>query len=243
MQLSLHLCNFLDRTTTPLSAIELSLLTNSSAEVVEEELRILKQEGKAKEIKKGAWVSSSPLYSEELISAVCSKIRQILDDRNFEFMQFSRILSLLDCDAVLVEVSLQILKKQGVLKSTTRNRWALTKPKIVRTTTKEARRGYGWIRRPKEVLDALRFIPQFAVEGDNSTEPCTTARKFLHANKIQPPAIIKVTRGDANLFYWGEVGLFSFSYFEQSPLSFPEVRDFLKNGIKTTKSCAASDFE
>lgn len=223
-----HLCSVLSRTTNPLSTIELSLLTSANTAAVEQELETLKQEGKATEIKKGAWVSSSPTFSEEAIASICYRIRQILDDLDFKFVQFSRLVTLLDCDAILVEAGLQILKKQGVVKTTTRNRWALRKPQIVRTTTKKARRGQGWIRRPKEVLDALRFIPRFTIEGNEKVKPCTTAREFLRAKNIQAPAIIKIKRVDVSLFYWGKVGLFSYEHFEQSPLSFPEVKEFLQ---------------
>jgi hypothetical protein len=67
----------------------------------------------------------------------------------------------------------------------------------------------------------LSLVPSYSLKN-NGMLSITNARHFVKTNRIQPPAIISVTRNSVttDCFFWGEPGMFSLAYAEHNWFNF-----------------------
>ncbi|UFP94055.1 MULTISPECIES: DUF3155 domain-containing protein [Gloeobacter] len=73
----------------------------------------------------------------------------------------------------------------------------------------------------KRILD---LVPRFGLECCEE-KSVTAARRFIEANRIQPPAIVVVHRSERiqERYFWGFKGLFSAQYVEENHFTFPSL--------------------
>ena len=88
-----------------------------------------------------------------------------------------------------------------------------------------ARRRKRKSRRRQEGRRILENVPQFSIECGED-KPVTAARKFIHAEKIAPPALLLVKRNEhtTDRYFWAEKGLFGAQYVEENHFLFPSLK-------------------
>ncbi|MEB3272896.1 MAG: DUF3155 domain-containing protein [Prochlorothrix sp.] len=88
-----------------------------------------------------------------------------------------------------------------------------------------ARRRKRKSRRRLEGRRILENIPQYSIECGED-KPVTAARKFIHSERITPPALLLVKRNEhtTDRYFWAEKGLFGAQYVEENHFLFPSLR-------------------
>lgn len=84
--------------------------------------------------------------------------------------------------------------------------------------------------------EILKLVPEFHLEKAKECESVTTARWYVAANSIKPPALIHVKRNihTTDVFYWSQKGMFGAAYAAYNYLNFPCLKKIADNVDKNS---------
>lgn len=94
-------------------------------------------------------------------------------------------------------------------------------------------------RRRIEGRKILELVPHYHIES-GPDKPVTSARKYIKAMGIMPPALLVVRRNEhtTDRYFWAEKGLFGSQYVEENHFLFPSLRE-IKPKVKATAPTAS----